>query len=102
MTEEQQEIFETFELHRLPLHMRDGMLLYLSHGTPPGSFATAVLENDLLGAFSKADEINTAKMRDWAGWLYFMPRLCWGSKEAVKAWIARGGLSHDDNPQDEP
>jgi len=74
----------------LPEHMRDGMKLYFEEGIEPGDFAYAVLCNDLVGAYGRADAINTARMRDWAKFLYNeAPRGSWGSKQAVEDWLKR-------------
>jgi hypothetical protein len=78
----------------LPVHMRDSARLYIERGIPGGSFMTALFSNDLLGAFQRADDTNTAAMRSWASFLYNeAPRGCYGSPEAVKDWIKQGGLS---------
>lgn len=72
--------------------MRGGARRYVEHGIPPGSFLTAVLEHDFLGAFKRADDENANRMRDWASWLYNeCPNSAHGSPEKVAAWIARGG-----------
>ena len=82
-------------LLRIPGHMREGTALYLLYGVPPGSFAQAVFSNDLLGAFGRADDVNTAHMREWAHFVYNeMPIGAHGSRENVEAWIKRGGLLH--------
>jgi len=84
----------TISYSRLPEHMQDGARRYVERGIPPGSFLTAVLENDLLGAFKRADDENAACMRDWASWLYNeCPAGAQGSPEKVAAWIASGGLN---------
>ncbi len=75
---------------RLPAHMQDGARRYVEQHCRVGSFLTAVLENDLVGAYSAADEENTAAMRDWAAWLYNeCPAEAWGSPDKVTAWLAR-------------
>lgn len=80
--------------HRLPEHMQDTARLYVEKGIPGGSFFTAVVSNDLLGAFAKADDINSACMLDWIMWLYNdAPRGCYGSPEIVRDWINSGGLN---------
>ena len=62
----------------------------LEQGIEPGDFAYAVLCNDLVGAYGRADSVNTARMRDWANFLYNeMPRGSWGSKAIVDAWMKR-------------
>lgn len=81
-------------LERLPANMRDGVTRYVMHGIPGGSFMSELFANRLVQAFGRADEENTAVMRDWAGWLYNnAPRGCWGSEKAVAEWIAAGGLT---------
>ena len=80
-------------LERLPHHMRDGVERYVLHGIPGGSFMTELFANRLVQAFGRADEVNTAAMREWASWLYNdAPGDCWGSPMAVSEWIAAGGL----------
>ena len=71
-------------------YMQDGVDRYLTHGVPPGSFLTALFSNDLKLAFGKADDANTAAMREWVGFMYNdMPSPSQGSPENVQAWIAR-------------
>lgn len=80
-------------LDRLPHYMRDTAKRYVLHGISGGSFFTALVSNDLVKAFSRADEANTAAMRDWAAWLHnYAPVGCWGSVGAVGDWIRSGGL----------
>jgi len=75
-------------LARIPEHMRDAVLDYVNNGREPGGFLGAVLTNNLVEAFSRADHINTEAMRDWAHLLYWeLPCDCWGSEEIVEAWI---------------
>jgi hypothetical protein len=79
---------------RLPPHMQDTARLYVERGIPGGSFFTAVVSNDLKGAFGRADDINTAAMRDWCAWLYNdAPCGCQGSAEAVADWVKAGGIA---------
>lgn len=80
-------------LEKLPAHMRDGVERYVLHGIPGGSFMTELFANRLVQAFGRADEENTAAMREWASWLYNdAPGGCWGSPMAVSEWVAAGGL----------
>lgn len=72
---------------------RDEVRQYLrgEHPYPFGSFVTAVLANDLVGALSTADTMSRYHLHDFAGVLYNeMPgrtgdasRDWWGSYEAV-------------------
>lgn len=76
----------------LPEHMQDTARLYVERGIPGGSFFTAVVSNDFKGAFAKADDANTAAMREWAMWLYSeAPSICQGSMQKVADWIESGG-----------
>lgn len=78
---------------RLPEHMRDGFRLYIEKGIPGGSFMTAVLGNDLIGAFQRADDINRVRMFDTCAFLCSeAPRGCFGSPGRVEDWIKSGGL----------
>lgn len=82
---------------RIPAHMQDTARRYIERGIPGGSFFTALVANDLMGAFQRADDANTAAMRDWCAFLYNeAPQACWGSPEMVDAWIASGGMAGRD------
>ena len=77
----------------IPGHMRSGVELYVMRGIPGGSFMTAVMENDLMGAAGRADSSNSARLGDWAMFVYnYTPSQCHGSPEKVTAWIERGGI----------
>ena len=68
--------------------------LYVNEGIPTGSFCEAVLINDFLGAFSRADEYNTQAMRHIAALVYNdIPSNCHGSKYIYNNWISIGGLN---------
>lgn len=78
----------------IPEHMIGGLRRYIEEGVPPGSFLTAVLTNDLRGAYERADEINSAAIGDYVRFLYsYGPSECWGSRARFDAWCERGGLS---------
>ena len=78
---------------RIPGHMRDTARLYIERGIGGGGFFTALVSNDLMNAFRKADDENTAAMRNWVGFLYNeAPAACYGSPERVRDWIEAGGL----------
>jgi hypothetical protein len=84
----------TINYDRLPEHMREGARRYIEKGIKGGSFMTAVFSNDFMGAYRKADDDNTAAMREWAMFLHNdAPRGCYGSPQHVKDWVAQGGLS---------
>ena len=78
---------------RIPEHMVDGLVRYIVRGVPGGHFLTAVLSNDFMEACGRADADNLDALRAWAAVLYnAAPRGCYGSAEAVSAWIKHGGL----------
>lgn len=78
----------------LPQHMCDEMQRYIDHGIMPGSFLTAVLSNDLMGALGRADEINIHALPNYGRFLYnHAPCGCFGSAELVRAWAGKGGLN---------
>lgn len=78
----------------IPGHMRDGIERYVMSGVPMGSFLTAVFANDFMEAAGRADDANQAALFAYARFLYnHVPQPCKGSYDAVKSWIARGGLA---------
>lgn len=86
----------------IPLHMQDGARLYIEDGVQSGDFLMAVFRNDFADAVQRADMVNFAHLKDWAGWLYMdPPRDCWGSAEKVEAWLAKGGLNGKPTPKGE-
>ena len=72
----------------IPSHMIEGLRNYVEHGIPPGSFLTAVLENDFVDAVGQADQTNLQYLWAWAALLYNeLPERSWGSPAKVKAWM---------------
>ena len=85
----------TAALHskRIPVGLHDGLILWVSNGTPPGDFLWAVLVNDLMGAFARADDDSKRAMGDLVMWLYNnSPAGCFGSVEKVRRWADHGGI----------
>lgn len=73
---------------KLPEHMQHAAQDYVEKHRPVGHFLYAVLTNNLVDSFGKADEINFARMADWAEWLWNeAPARCWGSQEKVETWL---------------
>jgi len=61
---------------------------YVKHGWNPGGFVTAVLANDLMNSFGRADEENQVAMLSIVKYVYNnTPMSCHGSYEAVNAWL---------------
>ena len=76
------------EMQILPENLRGGMTRYLQHGIEPGSFLRAVLENDLLNAFGRADNENKRNLEEIVRWIYnYAPADSWGSTAKVEAWM---------------
>ena len=76
--------------HLIPLHMVRGVENYFLRGIPPGGFLTALLCNDLMGAFAKGDDDNLAAMHGWARFLYnYAPSGSFGSPANFDAWLAK-------------
>lgn len=81
------------KLDTLPEHMRHGIRGWIEHGHHIGGFLTALLSNDLMGAFAHADDVNTEAMGIWVTYLYnYAPSGCYGSPAKVEAWSAHRGL----------
>ncbi len=81
---------EIYDPNRIPEGMRDGIKSYVEHGLQPGSCLRAILENDLRGAFERADHGTTRAMGAIVSYLYnHVPGSCWGSPERVTRWIER-------------
>lgn len=85
-------------LETLPEHCREGILNYIEKGVSPGSFLVSVLSNNLRDSFGAADMINKPYIENYVIYLYnSAPINCWGSEEAVAAWIKQGGLEGKDD-----
>lgn len=78
----------------IPEHCREGVMSYIMDGIEPGGFLRAVFENDLIGAFGKADNINAARLEDYARFIFnYAPQGCHGSPLKVRAWCEKGGIN---------
>jgi hypothetical protein len=73
----------------VPEHLHDGLIRYVLHHVAVGHFLTAVLSNDLRESFARADETSGPALGKIVAWLYWnAPSPAWGSRAAVKAWLA--------------
>ena len=78
----------------LPDHMQGAAKRYVESGIRPGSFLTALLANDFMGAMGRADDENVRCLKQWAMWLYNeIPATAKGTYERVDQWCERGGLN---------
>lgn len=70
----------------------DSLVLWLNHPEcGPGSFLTAVLENNLKEAVARADEESLDALPHIVAWLYDRaPNVAWGSPKHVHDWQGLG------------
>lgn len=72
----------------LPEYMWQGVEDYLMRGWEPGGFLTAVITNDLKGAFSRADMTNEHLIKEWVQFMYWhMPAISQGDRESMEFWM---------------
>ena len=73
----------------IPRYMIGSILRYVNEKISPGHFLRAVFENDFINAAGKADENNCEILYVYAALLVnHFPDRAYGSKEAVKGWLA--------------
>lgn len=78
----------------IPEHCRSGMRLYIERGIIPGKFLQAVIKDQLVEFFVKADDINMSRAYDYARFMYNeCPTVARGSEKAMNAWAEKGGLN---------
>lgn len=71
----------------VPVHLRDGLLRYLSDGLLPGGLLQAVLCNDLAHAVERAAPGAVFALAPLVAFLrWHVPASAWGSRTAVLAW----------------
>lgn len=71
-----------------PPGVRESLERYRDDGIPVGDFLEAVLSNDLMTAFARADADNTEAMPHICAWIYNeMPRSLWGDHPTYLAHI---------------
>lgn len=65
----------------------ESLVRYVVRGIPTGGFLRAVLSNDLMGAYSRADLDNIRSMRAIVTYVYSRcPMDCRGSHEVIDEW----------------
>jgi len=82
----------------LPPHMIPSVIGYFEEGWQPGGFLSAVLANDLVGAFAHADARNKPHIGDFIQWLYWHAPgrpFGWGSYEAIDKWVKEAQQARD-------
>lgn len=74
----------------LPDNLQESLDAYNNDGRPTGDFLQACIENDLIGAFGRADEVSIAALPAIVGYLYNeLDSRCWGHQGAFQEWIDR-------------
>ena len=69
-------------------NLKDTLDRYANSRIPTGGFLQAVLENDLMEAVGRADDINRYRLHEICSYVYNnMPASCHGNKEIVNAWL---------------
>ena len=77
----------------IPEHDIDSLRRYVDRGIPLGSFLEAIVSNDLLEAFNRADTRNRSVMFEYIHYLNNeMPVGCHGSRRAYNAWCKHNGM----------
>lgn len=81
----------------IPDHLLAGLDRYVKYGIPPGHFLTAVLSNDLLGTYSRADSTSKRYLEPILNYLYnYVPHSCHGSIEAVNSWRGLDAMQNEE------
>ncbi len=78
----------TFSPDACPEEIRDALQRYVEHGIPTGDCLRAILANDLMQAFARADVYTARAMPSIASYIHNrIPSEAHGSYEAVDQWI---------------
>ena len=91
-------------LQNIPGHMHRGIIEYIADGVPCGDFLRAVISDNLVESFSRADSENILAMMYWADLMYnHVPMSVRGSAEAYHNHIKAmhfTKLEHSGKPND--
>ena len=75
----------------IPYNLKEALDRYVQHRIPAGGFLEAVLANDLMEAFGRADMNNREILFDICAYIYNeIPRNCHGSWDVVRSWLKSG------------
>ena len=82
-----QEESYTFRTFHISPHMLNSIKRYIQHGCPPGSFLTAIIENNLKSSVMYADDDNINNLPAYVEYFYNRaPILCWGYEGVINEW----------------
>ena len=77
-----------FNQFYIPERMMSGIRLYVERGLQPGSFLSAVIQNNLSETVGRADTENLKNIPAFIAYFYNeCPGTCWGSPEKMKSWM---------------
>ncbi len=86
-------VYPDYPIHweNCPESVLGGLQRYVLKGIRTGGFLEAVLTNDLIATFSRADETNRECLGETIKFIYYeLPSQCWGSPEKYTHWIQFG------------
>ena len=90
----QQEIKSMINYESIPEHIQGGVQQYIEQGIIPGQFLQAVIRNDLIDSFARADDVNRDKLFDIVRFFYNeAPAECWRSEKKMIAWHQKRGIN---------
>lgn len=79
-----------FQGFHIPEYMMGGIKRYIEDGIKPGSFLSAVIQNNFSGACMCADSENIQNLPAYAAYFYWeVLSEAWGSKEKMEKWIGK-------------
>lgn len=71
----------------VPEHNAGGIIRYVEFGIDPGSFLSALIDNDLSNAVVCADGVNSRHIASIVKWFFnYAPSPCWGHPGARNDW----------------
>lgn len=72
------------------VELEASIMRYVNDGVPTGGFLNAMLENNLVETFGRADTESTLAIPRLINLLYNdVPSTCWGSPKKVAKWFQR-------------
>ncbi len=80
----------TFRSFYIPEGIMEEIRLYVEDGVKPGSFLSAIIQNDLSDACGRADDKNLHNLPAFVAYFWGeTPACCWGSSEHMERWMKK-------------
>lgn len=96
-TDQEPVLIEAARQCGIPDYMIESLVGYIVHHIAPGDFLCAVIANDLFEAYGRADSTNIHCIYNYVRFFYnHAPAPCWGSREALKAWVTTAEEKSDE------